>query len=143
MKHSLFDNLPLKPEYDPIMMGLHGGYNLAAPWSFWTADAELRRAVVNGCGPGKAGDWLVPDNIIGLNAKPSCEIHDWMFAVYNCKEGFDLSNNLFKNNLIRSNRQHVGMGFMKKARIPIILGYFFFVHWIGEPSYYDAHLALV
>ena len=141
MKYSLFDNLPLKPAADPIMMGLHGGYNLAAPWSFWTADVELRKSVVNGCGPGAIGDLIVPDKILGLNVKAACEIHDWMFCVYKCSEGFCLANDLFRKNMIRINHQHQGMGILKKARVPLILVYHFFVENAGKPFYFEAQIA--
>lgn len=140
---SFFSQLPIDPAADPVMMGLHAGYNLAAPWSFWTASADLRRDVVNGCGPGGLGDLAVPDWILGLNMRPACEIHDWMFAVYNCKEGFTLSNNLFLNNMVRINHQHDGFLFLKRWRLKIIKKYFQAVDLLGESFYYEAHLDLV
>jgi hypothetical protein len=73
--------------------------------------------------------------------KPACEIHDWMFAVYKCNEGFCLANDLFKNNMIRINHQHQGMGILKKARVPLILVYHFFVENAGKPFYFEAQIA--
>ena len=123
-------------------MRMHCGYSLAAPWSFWTASEDLRRDVVNGCGPGGIGDLIVPDRILGLNMRPACEIHDWTFAVWNCKEGFVLSNNIFLNNMVRINHQHNGWAFLKRKRLPIIRKYFKAVDVFGEAFYYDAHLKI-
>ena len=138
-----FKTLPIPIDADPISIGILDGWNLAAPWSFWIADDELRKAVAGGCGPGGIGDFFVPDRMYGLSMKPACKIHDWTFAVWNCKAGFDLSNNLFKNNMIRINEQHDGWQWVKRLRLLRIKKYFGAVHFFGEPAYYNAHLKLV
>jgi hypothetical protein len=123
---------------DPIIMGQYMGYNLAAPISFWDASDETITEVVGGCGPGGIGDIIVPDKIWGLNIKPACKIHDWTFFVWNDKQGFDLSNNLFKNNMVRINEQHNGWGWVKRRRLKAIKLYYDMVQTFGESSYYGS-----
>ena len=43
-------------------------------------DIEKRIGSTGGCGPGKWGDWFVPDTIYGLNIKPACYIHDCNYS---------------------------------------------------------------
>ena len=40
-----------------------------------------------GCGPGKIGDYLVPDTIWGLNIKPACYIHDCRYSIIEAING--------------------------------------------------------
>lgn len=122
---------------DIISVDMYMGYELAAPMSFWNASDELRNSLAGGCGPGGFGDYFVPDTIYGLSVKPACKIHDWCFAVWEDKAGFTLSNNIFKNNMIRINEQHKGPQWVKKLRLPRIKKYYLAVHFFGEPSYYD------
>ena len=35
-----------------------------------------------GCGPGGAGDKLVPDTMYGLDVSNACRIHDWYYRFY-------------------------------------------------------------
>ena len=44
------------------------------------ATKEDRDKYSGGCGPGKFGDWLVPDTMWGLCVSEACNIHDWMYA---------------------------------------------------------------
>ena len=117
-----FNRLPLSCDNDPISIQEYKGYKLAAPQSFWDADQDLRDAVAGGCGPGGSGDMLVPDRMYGLKVTSACKIHDWTFAVWNDKKGFELSNNLFKNNLVRIIDQKGGnkqIQCLRKRRIRI------------------------
>ena len=132
--------LPLSPDQDPIIMGLLDGYELAAPQSFWTAGPDLVREVVGGCGPGGFGDYLVPDTVWFLSIKPACKIHDWMFLVYNCRGGFDLSNEVFEDNMLRINQARTSNRLLKQLRTWRIEKYSRAVQLCGRLSYYDAHL---
>ena len=123
---------------DCIAVNTYMGYELAAPMSFWGATDELRGDLTGGCGPGNIGDYFVPDTIYGLSVRPACKIHDWCFAVWNDKPGFTLSNNIFKNNMIRINEQHKGPQWIKKLRLPRIKKYYQAVHFFGEPSYFNS-----
>ena len=139
-----FASLPLDVNQDPISMGLLGKYNLAAPMSFWDANPELRNAITGGCGPGGLGDMLVPDNILFLKITLACMIHDWCFAVWNTKYGFELSNNIFKNNMLRIIEQHGSWNrvlYCERKRIAI--KYYKAVHYFGEPSFFDSHLRFI
>ena len=138
-----FESLPINSALDPISIQLYQGYLLAAPLSFWNAPEELRNEITGGCGPGGIGDYLVPDKIWGLDMFPACKIHDWTFCVWNDKAGFELSNNLFKNNMVRINEQHVSRTWIKRLRLNRIKVYFDAVHFFGESSYYGSHLKYV
>jgi len=139
-----FQSLPLKVEEDPVVMGLLGDYQLAAPMSFWEAEDELIAAVVGGCGPGGAGDMLVPDTIYLLKVTLACKIHDWCFAVWNDDAGFKKANDIFKNNLLRIIEQHgswcKALHFLRKKRA---ITYYKAVRHFGKPSFFDSHKRLV
>ena len=38
------------------------------------------RLIVMACGPGKLGDWLVPDSMLGLKLDEACAAHDRCYA---------------------------------------------------------------
>ena len=122
---------------DPISMGEYQEYQLAAPASFWDATEDMINDLTGGCGPGGMGDFFVPDRILFLNMKPSCTIHDWCFAVWDDKPGFPLSNNIFKNNMVRQNSQHEGYQWLKRRRLKYIKLYYNAVKDFGESSYYS------
>lgn len=140
MNEEFFKLLPIDSANDPISMGVIGGYNLAAPASFWAAPEELRDAVAGGCGPGGVGDVFVPDSILWLDMYWACKIHDWCFAVWNDRPGFSLGNQIFKNNMSRINIQAKGWKSMQRARVIPIAFCYFMVQFLGEPDYYDSHL---
>jgi hypothetical protein len=137
----IIKHLPLKVEDDPIYLGQIDGYTMAAPNSFWTTSYDLKRDIINGCGPGGIGDFLIPDRAYFLDLKPACKIHDWMFTVYNCEKGFELSNTVFLDNMNRINQVHSGNVFysMRKARIKT---YYRAVRDLGRLFYYDAHVGI-
>ena len=135
---AFLDTLPIDSTVDPIRMGEYCGYQLAAPASFWNATDEIINSLTGGCGPGGIGDYFVPDTIYGMSVKAACIIHDWCFGVWNDKAGFEIANNIFKNNMIRINNQNLGCGTIKRLRLKRIKKYFLAVHFFGEPSYYDS-----
>ena len=53
---------------------------LLAPDSYWTAIDEWIENNTGGCGPGKVGDYFVPDLMLLLNVKPACQIHDYQYV---------------------------------------------------------------
>lgn len=134
--------LPLSPTKDPIIMGLLDGYELAAPESFWLAGPELIKELVNGCGPRGLGDRLVPDTVWFLCITAACKIHDWMFTVYNCQAGFELSNNVFLDNMNRINKAKTTNKILFWLREKRIGKYYLAVKFGGRIWYYDAHLEL-
>jgi hypothetical protein len=42
----------------------------------WIQDAML---IHGGCGPGKWGDYVIPDRLLGLDVSMACKIHDRMY----------------------------------------------------------------
>lgn len=134
-------NLPILPAGDPIVMGLLDGYQLAAPQSFWLAGPEQINSLVNGCGPGGFGDRLIPDTVWFLSVKAACKIHDWMFLVYNCETGFELSNQVFMDNMARIN-QTTKQAWLRFLRARRIKKYHQAVCDFGRLFYYDAHLGV-
>ena len=60
-------------------------YNLDGPkWAldYTTPISMIRNRIGSsgGCGPGKWGDWLVPDTIYLVNIKPACYLHDCEYS---------------------------------------------------------------
>ena len=49
-----------------------------------------------GCGPGRIGDWLVPDTIWFVNIKPACYLHDCEYSEPDTSQEKD-DKNLFDN----------------------------------------------
>ena len=45
---------------------------LFAPAAFWRTPEKALKAIANGCGPGKVGDYLVSDRLFGLDIRPCC-----------------------------------------------------------------------
>jgi len=116
---SILKNLPLKLEGDPIELGYLDGYELAAPKSFF-----------------------VPDTVWFLNIKPACKVHDWMFTVYNCLEGFELSNDIFHDNMERINRstKNKYLRWLRSKRIEKYKKACSSA--LGRLFYFDAHVGL-
>ena len=56
------------------------GFYLIAPKSYLSASEEEVEAATGGCGPGKIGDWFVPDTMYGESVVLACIIHDWMYG---------------------------------------------------------------
>ncbi len=139
-------SLPFKIENDPISEREYKGYKLAAPQSFWDADQDFINEFTGGCGPGEVGsigDRLIPDTIYCLRITLACQIHDWTYAVWNSKEGFELANNLFKNNMQRMVDQTKSSRFLKWLRYKRLYKYYWVVKYFGETSYFDFHLTVV
>lgn len=55
------------------------GVTLYAPADFWKKGENHWRAKGYGCGPGKRGNWFIPDSFWFLNVWWPCAIHDHMY----------------------------------------------------------------
>jgi hypothetical protein len=62
-----------------LQEGEKEGFRLIAPVTYWMASEEEILAHTGGCGPGKWGDWFVPDTIYGESIFLACQIHDWCY----------------------------------------------------------------
>jgi len=73
-----------------------------------------------GCGPGKIGDYFVPDNLFGIDIKIACQIHDWDTRISEeASEEHRLKiARVFKYNMIRIVRATPNQySWMRSARI--------------------------
>ncbi|CCK81183.1 MULTISPECIES: hypothetical protein [Desulfobacula] len=139
---SFADSLPHAIDSDPIVMGELAGYTLAAPRSFWETSKEIRSEVVNGCGPGGLGDFMVPDTVYFVSIKAACMIHDWCFTVFNSEAGFKLSNQIFLDNMQRIVRAETYNKLLMSLRLARVKKYYRAVQDFGRVFYYDAHVDL-
>lgn len=137
-----YKTLPIPVDHDPIFINNLDGNLLAAPASFWTFLGQDTSDVVNGCGTGGTGDFLVPDTVYFLSIKPACKIHDWMFTIFNDEAGFKLANQVFLDNMHRINREKSKHGWLKWLRGRRIMKYYLSVKCFGRLFFYDAHLSL-
>ncbi len=139
-----YKSLPVVAVCDSIVIRSLDGYNLAAPESFWyyLGLGNDLSGVINGCGPGGLGDFLIPDTIYGLSVKPACKIHDWMYTIYNDEAGFKLANQVFLDNMIRINNKSTKWWLLKLIRMRRILKYYRVVRDFGRLFFYDAHIDL-
>lgn len=76
---------------------------LYAPEEFWEIPPDILESVIGrgGCGPGKIGDRLVPDNLLGLSILWACKIHDYMWEVGCTEEDRREADRVFLNNMLR------------------------------------------
>ncbi len=139
-----YKSLPVVAAFDSIVIRSLDGYDLAAPESFWyyLGFGNDLSGVINGCGPGGIGDFLIPDTIYGLSVKPACKIHDWMYTIYNDEAGFKLANQVFLDNMIRINNKSTKWWLLKLIRMRRILKYYRAVRDFGRLFFYDAHIDL-
>ena len=101
---------------------------LFAPQSYWNAPLTVREEMTGGCGPGRIGDYFVPDTIYGLNVKKACKIHDWMYFLGEVQKDKKKADRVFLNNMLRiiagaALRKafpwyYLGLGFL--IRIPLM-----------------------
>ena len=76
---------------------------IKAPIGFYRLrknDPEKFAALVGGCGPGKWGDYFVPDTIWGLSITLACQIHDYMYWVGGTAEDKFRADTIFLQNMI-------------------------------------------
>jgi len=76
------------------------GFDLLAPESYWLASDEVIAEYTGGCGPGKIGDWLVPDTMLGESVFLACQIHDWMYHCGITAEDKRIADKVFLWNMV-------------------------------------------
>lgn len=76
------------------------GVDLAAPVSYWEADPYLLKERTGGCGPGKFGDFFVPDTVWGLSIFRACQIHDWMYSEGYTADDKKIADSTFLDNML-------------------------------------------
>lgn len=106
---------------------------LYAPKTYWNATEEELRSICNGCGA--EGGIKVPETMWGLNIKPCCQIHDWMF-----KEGKTYADFLFANAVFIMNLTITIVSFGSRWLAPFRLAratkYFLAVQVLGQDAFW-------
>jgi len=109
---------------------------LFAPMAYWNTSRVARAEICNGCGPGKLGDFLVPDTLWGLCVTPACNIHDWMYAMGETIEDKKVADRTFLNNLLRIVDANTRFWPLRKLRRLRAYTYYRAVKYGGGPAYW-------
>lgn len=113
--------------------------HLYAPPSYWRARKKgiINQYVDGGCGPGKFGDKLIPDKILGVDVRPACEIHDWMYMMGESQEDKDKADRVFRNNMVRLIMAHPARPrWLRRLRLWLAHKYYMAVHRYGGPAFW-------
>ena len=100
----------------------HNG--LKAPMSYVEAPLEIKREVVNKCGPDGLLSRLVPNHLLGLNISESCNIHDWMFAEAKNQRAHQKSDAVFLKNIKTQIKKSKTNSLLKTVRYGMAYIYF-------------------
>jgi hypothetical protein len=75
------------------------GWMLVGPADYFLASSEEIEEKTGGCGPGKIGDWFVPDTMYGESVFLACQIHDWMYREGESLEDKKIADRVFLWNM--------------------------------------------
>ena len=106
----------------------------------WLFSTEHEKDFLSfGCGPGGAGDKLVPDTMYGLDISPACRIHDWYYRFYpeDKEEARAMADRIMKNNLLRiveANTKSKVLLWLRRRRCHT---YYIMVRKFGGSSYFE------
>ncbi len=105
-------------------------------WEFKRAHPEEFASY--GCGPGKIGDWLVPDTVYGLSIRDACRIHDWdtRHGSGVSKEHRKLCDVRFKDNMFIIVKAGTDNWFLLRVRLTRCRFYFWMVRSCGKNAYW-------
>jgi hypothetical protein len=115
-----------------------GTVKLFAPAGYWALTPEQRADLVNGCGAGKFGGWIIPDYILGKCITPSCDIHDYMYIVGMTLDDKMEADRVFKNNALRIVACGAKSMTLLKARSALVECYYLAVKYFGGPFYWNS-----
>ncbi len=76
------------------------GWKLLVPMSY--LDPNMQDEIekhTGGCGPGRIGDWFVPDTMWGESIFLACRIHDWMYHTGTTSEDKRIADKVFLWNM--------------------------------------------
>ena len=93
-----------------------------------------------GCGPGDIGDYLVPDNILGVSVREACRVHDWYYRFFegNTEEDRRMADRIFFNNMTKIIRGAGGRWLLVRLRCRIALVYYRSVVTYGANSFWES-----
>lgn len=105
---------------------------LWADESFWNTPKEEIGAVTGGCGPGRLGDWLIPDTVWFLSIGRACRIHDWDYHIGTNKAMADIR---FWHNMDRIIMACTKWNWLKTLRLRRAKLYYLAVKNVGDYAY--------
>lgn len=106
---------------------------LDVPEEFYEWDEASLLMSMGGCGPGKFGDYFVPDTVYGMSIRAACAVHDLDYTIGKDKEK---SDNRFLSNMRKIiNRSKFYI--IKLLRQRRILKYYLAVAKFGDGSFQD------
>ena len=111
---------------------------LYTPKAFAKLTEDQLRLLIGegGCGAGEFGDYLVPDTLLGLDIKPCCQRHDYMYSVGVYAEDKKLADMAFLNNMTRAILEAGGEYEQIFARLKMAKLYYNFVKWFGDEAFW-------
>ncbi|MFP4629420.1 MAG: hypothetical protein ACLFMQ_01720 [Desulfohalobiaceae bacterium] len=115
-----------KLQHDPL-----AGCKLFAPDEYWASSEEDVDQVTGGCGPGKWGDYLVPDSFMGLSIWACCRVHDFCYYIQHPKA---MSDVFFLANMILLIHHKSGK-LLRLPRMLLACKYFLAVYFGGSGAY--------
>ena len=103
------------------------------------------RFLQGGCGPQGWKIDLVPDNLLGLDIRDCCRIHDAMYSfgtdsigVAGNEDHRNMCDRVFLNNLVRTVRGAAGQWWWtRRLRLRLARRYYGAVQIFGGPPYWD------
>lgn len=108
-----------------------------APEQYWRIPKDVREREYEGCGPGKIGDYFVPDSIFGVSITPACRVHDFMYSVGETIADKEEADRVFLNNMIRIVSDKSSNRFTRCIMLRIVKKYYQGVKYFGGPSFWD------
>jgi hypothetical protein len=109
---------------------------LYAPDEFWNMSENAILEVTGGCGPGKAGGYIVPDRVWGLSIKRACRIHDFMYSDL-CDATKEEADRVFLDNMRRLIFDGIRWKWLIRLRLRRAKTYYLFVKYGGGTSVAD------
>lgn len=109
---------------------------LFAPACYWELTPEEKRKICNGCGS-KALEFMVPDNLLGLDIEESCRIHDWCYHTGKTIKDKESADRVFLNNMLRTIKAKTRWRWLKWLRRRKAWLYFYAVDKFGGPAYWN------
>lgn len=109
--------------------------DLIVPDSFIRATDEEIKEKTGGCGPGKYGDYFVPDSVLFVSLKEACIVHDWEYAHAKSWEDKKNADINFLINMLNINYNRSKSKIMRRIRDQIIFKYFIAVYYYGDPFF--------
>lgn len=75
-------------------------HGLDAPAAFWATDDATLAMITGGCGPGRFGNFGWFDNMLGVNVKAACTVHDFEYCIGTTKKAKDAADKRMLDNML-------------------------------------------